>query len=320
MNAQTTRRTLLASLGSMAIVQSLPLSAQVIRQSVKARVIIDNDFAGDPDGLVALAHHLLSPAVRCVLITTSALDAGLAKLGGLAAGKTAQAGRDAAAELLAQMKLANPPRLVTGAETFGTNVTEVTQAAHAIVEEAMRSDPLPLFVACGGPLTNVAAALRLEPKIAKRMTLVWIGGGGYPRGGKEYNLETDIAAARQIVERSDVLLWQVPETAYHQFQISVAEMTRNIRPLSPLADWLYARYTQLPPFVELGGTITLGDSPLVLLTALSAESSTHATLQARRILAKGSYGAAIPGRTVRVYQQLDARLAIADFAACLQGR
>jgi hypothetical protein len=97
-------------------------------------------------------------------------------------------------------------------------------------------------------------------------------------------------------------------------------MTRDIRPLSPLADWLYARYTRLPPFVELGGTITLGDSPLVLLTALSADSSRFATMSARRVLAKGTYGAAVPGRTVRVYQQLDARLAIADFAACLQGR
>jgi hypothetical protein len=196
----------------------------------------------------------------------------------------------------------------------------VTQAAHAIVEEAMRSDPLPLFVACGGPLTNVAAALRLEPKIAKQLTLVWVGGGGYPAGGKEYNLETDMAAARQIMERSDVPLWQIPETAYRQFQISVAEMTRDIRPLSPLAEWLYARYTRLPPFVELGGTITLGDSPLVVLTALSADSSSFTTMHARRLLAKGNYGAAIPGRTVRVYQQLDARLAIADFAACVQMR
>jgi hypothetical protein len=307
-------------MGAMAVVWALPLPAQTIRQGLKARVIIDNDFAGDPDGLVALAHHLLSPAVRCPLITTSALDAGLARMGGLAAGKTAQAGRDAAAELLAQMKLVSAPRLVVGAETFGASDLEVTQAAHAIVEEAMRSDPLPLFVACGGPLTNVAAALRLEPKIARRLTLVWIGGGGYPAGAKEYNLVTDMAAARQIMERSDVPLWQVPETAYRQFQISVAEMTRDIRPLSPLADWLYARYTRLPPFVELGGTITLGDSPLVLLTALSADSSRFATMSARRVLAKGTYGAAVPGRTVRVYQQLDTRLAIADFAACLQGR
>ena len=30
----------------------------------RARVIIDNDFGGDPDGLFQLAHHLVSPSVE----------------------------------------------------------------------------------------------------------------------------------------------------------------------------------------------------------------------------------------------------------------
>src|SRR5215471_5665883 len=30
----------------------------------RMRVIIDNDFGGDPDGLFALVHHLLSPSVE----------------------------------------------------------------------------------------------------------------------------------------------------------------------------------------------------------------------------------------------------------------
>ena len=29
----------------------------------RSRVILDNDFGGDPDGLFQLAHHLLSPSV-----------------------------------------------------------------------------------------------------------------------------------------------------------------------------------------------------------------------------------------------------------------
>lgn len=35
------------------------------------RVIVDNDYQGDPDGLVALAHHLLSPANRVTAVTSS---------------------------------------------------------------------------------------------------------------------------------------------------------------------------------------------------------------------------------------------------------
>ena len=42
------------------------------------RVVVDNDFAGDPDGLVGLAHHLLSPTNRVVAITSSFLNPTLA--------------------------------------------------------------------------------------------------------------------------------------------------------------------------------------------------------------------------------------------------
>ena len=35
----------------------------------RIRVIIDNDFSGDPDGLVQLAHHLLSPSVDIRAVT-----------------------------------------------------------------------------------------------------------------------------------------------------------------------------------------------------------------------------------------------------------
>ena len=44
------------------------LSGRVAAQS---RVVVDNDYAGDPDGILALGHHLLSPSNRVVAITSS---------------------------------------------------------------------------------------------------------------------------------------------------------------------------------------------------------------------------------------------------------
>ena len=41
--------------------------------STLARVIVDNDFAGDPDGLLALAHHFLSDAAPVVGVTCSSI-------------------------------------------------------------------------------------------------------------------------------------------------------------------------------------------------------------------------------------------------------
>lgn len=289
-----------------------------LRQAPKARVIVDNDFAGDPDGLIALAHQLGSKAARTVLVTSSPLDPELARMGGLDAAATAFAGDRAARDLVAQMKMASLCPVAAGSETFGLAADRSSAAARAIVAEAMRADPLPLYFACGGPLTNLAQALQLEPAIAGRMTLVWIGGAAYPQGGHEYNLNTDLEAARFVIERSGIAIWQVPDQAYRQLQISVAEMQSDFRGISSVTQWLYGRYADLPPFVTLGGAITLGDSPLVLLTSVTAESSRSKDLGARRLLEDGRYGEEIAGRTIRVFDQLDGRLALADFLAVMR--
>ena len=170
---------------------ALSRSFKAIPQKPSARIIVDNDFAGDPDGLVALAHQLLSPKTIVSLITSSALNPKFVETH--LAGRSAVAGQDIARELIRRLAIKANPLVEAGSETFAL---DPTAAARAIVTEAMRDDPLPLFLTCGGPLTNVAAALRLEPAIAKRMTLIWIGGGGYPFGGWEYNLATDVEAAQ----------------------------------------------------------------------------------------------------------------------------
>ncbi|WP_211923229.1 nucleoside hydrolase [Duganella radicis] len=175
-----------------------PLAA--IAQRASVRVIVDNDFAGDPDGLVALAHQLLSPKARTVLVTGSPLDAKLAGMAGVDAAQTAGAGCRLAQELIGRPGMTSAPPVVVGAEGFAGGESA---AARSIVAEAMRDDPLPLIVTCGGPLTNVAAALRLNPAIAEKMKLVWIGGAA-DAGGYEYNLSTDLAAARYVLEESGV--------------------------------------------------------------------------------------------------------------------
>ena len=312
----TSRRTVLCGAGAVAGAAFSTAALAALHRPVLARVIVDNDFAGDPDGLVALAHQLASRSSRCVLITTSTLDPGLASAGGLAPRFTAAQGAEFARELMAQMEgaaVACP--VVAGSEQTGS--AGVSAAARAIVAEAMRDDPLPLLFACGGPLTNLAQALRLEPRIAARMALVWLGGDSYPQGGAEYNLSTDIEAARFVIEQTGIPLWQVPMPTYSQCLMSIEDIERNIRPLSPTTEWLCARYDKLPPFVKLGGTISFGDSALVLLTSISAASSHAHDRNARRILADARYGDEIPGRTIRVYDTLDVRLLFSDFVAAM---
>lgn len=99
----TSRRTVLCGAGAIAGAAFSTAAPGALHRPALARVIVDNDFAGDPDGLVALAHQLASRSSRCVLITTSTLDRGLASRGGLDPRSTAAQGAEFARELMACM-------------------------------------------------------------------------------------------------------------------------------------------------------------------------------------------------------------------------
>ena len=312
------RRGLLGATGAAVVTGLLARPAcalpfRTIPQKPSARVIIDNDFAGDPDGLVALTHQLLSPTTRTVLITSSALDPKFAQ--GELKTRSAALGREKALELVAKAGIKRRPTVFAGTEQPGSLAP--SDAARAIVAEAMRDDPLPLFFTCGGPLTNLAAALALEPRIASRMTVVWIGGGPWPKGGWEYNLGCDPGAARKVIEETTIPLWQVPVNAYRQMKYPVSALRDKLQTMSPFGAWLYDQFTNPPDFFSVGGAWPLGDSPLVLLTALTPDSSDAVDREARRISADLTYGDPIAGRSIKVFERLDARLAFEDFFALM---
>ena len=268
------------------------------------RVIVDNDWTGDPDGLVGLAHHLLSPSNEVVLVTSSRLaDMFVHDRGSPAHGA------DLAAEVVA-LSGAAAPRIAAGSPTWFADGAS-SDAADAIVEVA-RSQPqgsdTPLLLVCAGPLTNVAQALAQDPGISALLTLVWVGGA--LDGGFEYNRDTDPAAAEFVFARPDLQIVQFPVEAYRQVACSVAELEWELgHATGELGERLWQAFLDLPlpDFVRLGGTWALGDSCPLLLTALSGDSS-----EAR--------DAVHPGVAARrtVYTRVDGRLIVADFLAKLR--
>lgn len=312
------RKALFGSMAGAAMLASPQwLLAQArIPQRPSRRVIVDNDFAGDPDGLIGLAHQLLSPKTTVPLITVSGLSREFADIAGAPA-RTVEPGIAVVQEMQQQLGLEQFPALAGGYEA-GERGATASAAAVSIIHEAMREDPLPLVLACGGPLTNVAEALRLEPAIASRMSVIWIGGGAYPHGAWEYNLSADLDAARHVLEETTVEVWQVPQPAYRLMQVSVAEMEADMRPISPFTEWLYSKFTTPPDFFDLSGAWPMGDSPPALFTAISEESSRYRDWTVRRFHDDMTYGEEIPGRTVRVYEDIDLRLTWADFLAKLR--
>ena len=271
------------------------LSARV---AARCRVVVDNDFAGDPDGILALAHHLLSPSNRVVAITSSFLNARFVSPPATP-GATAEDGSRLATELLAELGLPDPPPVATGAEVPWTSGSR-SAAADAIVAAAREEDDLPLYVVCGGPLTNVAAALELDPGIAERLALVWIGGSLDPEAF-EYNRDTDLAAAEAVLAAPGLVVHQFPLETYRRCAYGIAELEADLPATGRLGAWLYERFSSPPEWVQLGGVWPIGDSPPLLVTALTTDSSTSA-----------------PEGSARVYTDVDMRLIVGDLLAKLR--
>lgn len=298
------------------------------------RVLIDNDFSGDPDDLFQLAHHVLSPSVEVRGIIGSHLAPGDFLD---ASTTTATNAVREAHQLLEVAGLAGRYPVVEGANHALVNDQPLRSAAcELIVNEALRASDQRLFVACGAGLTDLASALMVRPDIASRLTLVWIGGPEYPdlaapppgSRGVEYNLNIDLRAARYVFDQPGLEIWQVPRNAYRQCLVSLAELESRVKPHGPLGDSLFHSLDRA--FGAIGRTpgpdaetYVLGDQPLVLLTALQslfeADPSSSASVwrDRPRIGWSGQYEPGEAGAKVRVFTHLDTRLMFEDFYAKL---
>ncbi len=304
--------------------------------ATKAKVIIDNDFCGDPDGLFQLVHHALIPSTEIVGVIGGHLDGGH---GFTSSADQATESVEKARRLLTALGIDNLT-IVKGSEKPMASAEEPmdSEGAQLIIAEARKATPeKPLYVCCGAALTNVASALLMAPEISKNIVIVWIGGQEYdfgapvPPGGTavEYNLSLSIPAAQVVFGKSDVRLWQVPRDAYRQCIYSISEMHAKIAPcgevgkmLSDGIDKLFEVCEQLG--MAMGEGYVLGDSPLVLLSSLQcsyesdASSSQWKAVQCPEIADDGSYLPNPDGRTIRVYTHIDTRLMFADMESRLQ--
>jgi inosine-uridine nucleoside N-ribohydrolase len=296
------------------------------------RVIVDNDFAGDCDDLFQLVHHLLSPSVEIRAIIGSHLpsDDGLS-----AEGRSAAQAVERVHELLRVMGMEGIAGVFAGAETAlpDRRTPQPSAAVDAIVAEALRDDTdLPLYIVCGAGLTDLASALMSEPRVAERLTLIWIGGAEYPglayeapgAGASEYNLDIDRVAAQYIFGESGVPIWQVPRNVYRQCLLSYTELEERVKPCGELGLTLFDSVRAIASEAPgrgwaFGETYAMGDSPLVSLTALQSAfnpdpSSCDYVLRSRpTIRDDGSYGPPALSGSIRVYTRIDTRLLFEDF-------
>lgn len=284
------------------------------------RVIINTDCKNEADDQFVVAHHLMTPKFDVRGIVACHFETKGKEFG---VGKTMEASYDEVQLVLKLMDLTGEYPVLRGA--VGPMADESTpvdsEGARFIIEEAMREDDRPLFVAFQGALTDLASALLLEPRIADRMTAIWIGGGAYPQGGVEFNLKQDIPAAN-VVMASRVPLWQVPSNAYKQVTVTLSELQARVAPCGDLGAYLFQQMVDLNDRKAdrldwpHGESWCLGDQPTVSLL-LDDQNNTcnYDILPAPRVAPDCSYIPQPDGRPIRVYHTVDARMTLEDFYA-----
>ncbi|MDD2956910.1 MAG: nucleoside hydrolase [Lachnospiraceae bacterium] len=301
-------------------------------QDQSIRVICDTDACNEADDQYCIAHLLMTP--RFEVRGLIAAHYGTAK-----APDSEQRSYEEIERVVALMGLNGEVNILHGAKgcLADEHTPQESEGARFIVEEAMREDPRPLFICCIGAITNLACAYLMEPRIAGKITVIWVGGGAYPKGEFEYNLYNDLAAAN-VVFRSDMELWQVPKPVYITMKVSYFELMNHVFPCGKLGKYLventmriaeyeakmmedhttplgsrYLTMSRAAAATSFAGELwSLGDSPVVGLMINHTLGHFHAESPCG-FCQDFTYDYSVPGsREIRVYDDIDNHFIVQD--------
>lgn len=276
------------------------------------RIIVDTDAKNEADDQFAVVQALLSPKFENVGFIAAHFGTD----------RVPDAMKRSYRELetiFDKMGFDKTGMIYHGGEHALTSPTEpvVSEGAKLIIEEAMKDDDRHLYVTFLGPLTDLASAYLMEPRIRGRLTAIWIGGGRYPNGGAEFNLGNDIIAAR-IVFASGIDLWQVPKDVYEMMPVSLAELEYKVAPCGKIGSYLLEQldvhaHEDGPRHsaFRTGETWVLGDNPAIGLI-LYEHRFCYDWVQAPLITDNMTYVQTGLNPPIRVYKSIDSRLILED--------
>lgn len=280
------------------------------------RLIVNTDAKNEADDQFAVVQALLSPTFEHVGMIA-------AHYGTRHADSMERSFRELE-QIFDKMQFPKENMIFRGAEHAipDRQTPVVSDGAKLIVREAMKDDDRPLFAIFLGPLTDLASALLMEPRIAGRMKAIWIGGGRYPAGSVEFNLGNDINSVN-VVFQSKMELWQVPKNVYEMMPLSLAELEYKVAPYGEIGEYLLQQLDEHAQeegprnsAFRTGETWVVGDSPAVGLL-LYEHRFEFDWIQAPLVTDDMAYIQTALNRPIRVYRHIDSRLILDDLFAKL---
>lgn len=132
-------------------------------------------------------------------------------------------------------------KVFKGATDYIDGYNEENEAVNKIIEIAKKNDKT--YILAIGAITNVAMAIKKEPKIVNKIEVVWLGGNSFlSEDNKEFNFKQDVQAVR-IVFESQVKLTIIPcKNVASNLRTSIYELEHFLKGKSELCDYLCQRF------------------------------------------------------------------------------
>ena len=132
-------------------------------------------------------------------------------------------------------------KVFKGSMDFMVNgYNEENDAVNKIIEIALKNDKT--YIMAIGAITNVAIAIKKEPKIVDRIEIIWLGGHSFLQG---HNIETNFKdkVAAKVVFDSKVKLTVIPvKNVASNLRTSIYELEHFLKGKSELCDYLCQRF------------------------------------------------------------------------------
>ena len=213
---------------------------EVVNHLNRKNVILDTDTYNECDDQFALAYMLKSQDIFNIEAITVAPYSH--KNYGVSIKEGLEKSYDEILKICNWLDFDTTNKVFKGSEAYISNgYDEENDAVRKIIEIALKNDKT--YIMAIGAITNVAMAIKKEPRIIDRIEVVWLGGHSLLQdNNREFNFRQDINAVK-IVFDSKVKLTIVPcKNVASNLRTTIYELNYYLKEKSELCNYLIDRF------------------------------------------------------------------------------
>jgi inosine-uridine nucleoside N-ribohydrolase len=217
----------------------------VFSQQEKTKVIIDADTGNEVDDLYAISRALIAPELEVIGLNSTQWQ-----YSHWAVENTLEESHKINVEILAYLRMEDIPH-PRGAQSriydWGQDVAQHSAAAYFIIKEAHKaSSSEKLNIIALGALTNVASALLIDPSIADKIVLYWLGSSyNFEKGywnKIDFNYLMDPHALNVVLDNENLELHITPGNVAVKMKMNREIAAKHLKDKDDLRGFLYKRW------------------------------------------------------------------------------